>query len=303
MRTVVGWLQSTPALLPDEYIYASIGRSIAESGRPLIRGGSAHFPALLEPIVTAPAWLIGDVGVGYRLVQTIGALAMSLAAIPVYLLARRLGISAAGRARARGLAVLVPDLRLCVVHLVRAVRLPARPGRRVRGHAALARADAPCRSSRSSLFAGLATFTRAQFAVLPIVFFLAAVLVRRPRAANAGRPAGAGSCRSACSSCRSSPCSPSAPAACSASTTACSGFHLHPIRFIHWTGLDAMMLAYASGWIIVPGALLGLWLALRRPRSREEQSFALVATVLAVVLVAEAVLLQTTRPGPRASTA
>ena len=62
VRTALAWLRSVPALFPDEYIYSSIGRSIAESGRPLIRGGSAHFPALLQPIVTAPAWLIGDVG-------------------------------------------------------------------------------------------------------------------------------------------------------------------------------------------------------------------------------------------------
>ena len=58
IRTAMAWLRSVPALFPDEYIYSSIGRSIAESGRPLIRGGSAHFPALLQPIVTAPAWLI-----------------------------------------------------------------------------------------------------------------------------------------------------------------------------------------------------------------------------------------------------
>jgi hypothetical protein len=30
-RTAVGWLRSVPALFPDEYIYSSIGRSIAES--------------------------------------------------------------------------------------------------------------------------------------------------------------------------------------------------------------------------------------------------------------------------------
>ncbi len=87
VRTVVAWLQAMPSLFPDEYTYASIGRSIAESGRPLIRGASPHFPALLEPILTAPAWLIGDVDTAYRLVQAIGALAMSLAAVPVFLLA------------------------------------------------------------------------------------------------------------------------------------------------------------------------------------------------------------------------
>jgi hypothetical protein len=32
-----------------------------------------------------------------------------------------------------------------------------------------------------------------------------------------------------------------------------------------------MVLAYTSGWIIVPGAILGLWLALRRSATRLEQ--------------------------------
>ena len=48
----------TPDYLPDEYIYPSLARSFAEHGRPLIRGGTAHFPALLDPIVTAPVWLV-----------------------------------------------------------------------------------------------------------------------------------------------------------------------------------------------------------------------------------------------------
>ena len=110
VRTALAWLRATPALFPDEYIYSSLGRSLAESGRPLIRGGSAHFPALLQPILTAPAWLIGDVGVAFRVVQTISALAMSLAAIPVYLLAIRLGLSRRVALALAALAVLVPDL-------------------------------------------------------------------------------------------------------------------------------------------------------------------------------------------------
>ncbi|MGZ4408587.1 MAG: hypothetical protein ACXVY6_07330, partial [Gaiellaceae bacterium] len=36
----------TPYYLPDEYIYPSLARSLAESGRPLIRGAGVHFPAL-----------------------------------------------------------------------------------------------------------------------------------------------------------------------------------------------------------------------------------------------------------------
>ena len=110
VRTALAWLRSVPALFPDEYIYSSIGRSIAESGRPLIRGGSANFPALLQPIVTAPAWLIGDVDTAFRVVQAIGALAMSLAAVPVFLIARRLGLSTRVSLALAVFTVLVPDL-------------------------------------------------------------------------------------------------------------------------------------------------------------------------------------------------
>ena len=109
-RTGLAWLRSTPALFPDEYIYASVGRSFAESGHPAIRGAPAHFPALLQPILTAPAWLIGDVGVAFRVVQGIGALAMSLAAIPVFLIARRLGLTDRVALALAAFAVLVPDL-------------------------------------------------------------------------------------------------------------------------------------------------------------------------------------------------
>ena len=48
----------------------------------------------------------------------------------------------------------------------------------------------------------------------------------------------------------------------------------HAFTMLQWVGLDAMALAYASGWIIVPGALIGLWLALKRPRGRSERAFA-----------------------------
>ena len=53
-----------------------------------------------------------------------------------------------------------------------------------------------------------------------------------------------------------------------------------------------MTLAYAAGWIIVPGALLGLWLALSRPRTTEELAFGAVTVLLAAALFFEAGLLQ-----------
>jgi hypothetical protein len=290
-RCLVGLLQATPGLMPDEYIYASISRSLAESGRPLVRGGSAHFPALLQPILTAPAWLFGDVGLSYRFVQTIGALAMSLAAIPVYLLARKLGISQKIGLALAALAVLVPDL-------VYASFVASEPFAYPLLMAAVAAATAaltqPTRRAQLAfvLFAGLAVFTRAQFVVLPVVFVAAVVAQglreRRVRAAlrEQALPLGlflvpflavlaAG------------------PAHVLGFYHGVLGFRLHPVSFLRWTGWDAMVLAYASGWIIVPGALIGLWLVIRRPTSRAELSFGLLACLLALALITEAGLLQT----------
>ena len=110
VRLVLGWLRATPTFFADEYIYGELGRSLAESGRPLIRGASASFPALLQPLVTAPAWLFGDVETSFRVIQTLGALAMSLAAVPVYLLARRLGLGTWICLALGALALAVPDL-------------------------------------------------------------------------------------------------------------------------------------------------------------------------------------------------
>ncbi len=71
-------------------------------------------------------------------------------------------------------------------------------------------------------------------------------------------------------------------------------FHLDgsPAGVLHWAALDGMTLAYASGWIIVPGALLGLWLAVARPRSRDELAFGAVAALFAGAVLVEAGVLQ-----------
>lgn len=294
VRTAVAWLRSTPALFPDEYIYASIGRSLASSGRPLIRGHSAHFPGLLEPIVTAPAWLLGDVNAAYRLSQAIGALAMSLAAIPVYLLARRLGLSARVALAVSALAVLVPDLLYASFLTSEPFAYPLVLGAVT---AAVTALTLPTRRAQLAfvVLAGLAALARAQFVVLPLVFLLAVVAMgvaeRRVRAAVRAQVL---------------PLSVFVlpGLALLLARRHVAGFyngafqlHIHPISFLRWAGWDCMALAYASGWIIVPGALLGLWLALRRPLSRQERAFGLVVAILAVVLIAEVGLFQTTSTG------
>src|SRR6478609_1398845 len=92
LRSIAALGHPSPRYFPDEYIYASLARSIADGNGLQIRGGAAHFPALLEPLLSSPFWLSGDAATAYRVTLLWHALAMSLAAVPVFMLCRRLGL-------------------------------------------------------------------------------------------------------------------------------------------------------------------------------------------------------------------
>lgn len=293
-RTALAWLRSVPALFPDEYVYSSIGRSIAESGRPLIRGGSAHFPALLQPILTAPAWLIGDVDTGFRVVQAIGALSMSLAAIPAFLIARRLGLSSAVSLALSAFTVLVPDLLYASFVSSEPIAYPLLLASVYLTMRTLAE-PSPRWQILLVLTLGLTSLARVQFAALVAVFALATVLLggreRRLRAAVREQllpfalfAVGALALLA------------SGPSRTVGIYRYLFGFHANPLGIVHWAALDAMTLAYAAGWIIVPGALLGIWLTLVHPRSTEEFTFGVIALLVTVVLFFEAGFLQASLP-------
>src|SRR6476619_1983941 len=77
LRIIAGTAKSTPDYFVDEYRFFELGRSLAETGRPLVRGADTHFPALLQPLLTAPAWLLGDTPAVYATIKLEGALVMS----------------------------------------------------------------------------------------------------------------------------------------------------------------------------------------------------------------------------------
>lgn len=286
LRTAAGWLRATPVYFPDEYIYAELGRSIAESGRPLVRGVGASFPALLQPIVTAPAWLFDDIEVSYRLVQATGALLMSLAAVPVFFLARRLGLGAGLALGLAAVAVAVPDLFYASWLIAEPVAYPLAVTAIAVGTLALAQ-PTPKRQLGFVVFAGLATFARVQFVVLPVCFVAALVVVglreRRLRAAVREQllPLGlfliplvgllaAG------------------PGRALGYYEGVLDLDVGALSVTRWFGSDLMLLAYVSGWVLVPGALLGLVLAFWRPRSPEELSFAALASFFSLAVLFEA---------------
>ncbi len=104
-RAIVG-----PFIMVDELIYSELARSVAAGEGFRVRDVPAGGFSLVYPLLISPAYALFDsLPDAYAAVKTLNALYMSLAAVPAYLLARRLlgpGLSLA----AAVLAVAVPSL-------------------------------------------------------------------------------------------------------------------------------------------------------------------------------------------------
>ena len=273
-RTWAAWLRATPNYFPDEYIYSALSRSVAAGHLPAVRGHAAHFPALLQPILTAPAWWFGSLETGYRLSQAILCVAVSTAALAVWWTARRLGLTHGTAFAAAAIALAVPDVGYSGWLLSEPVAYPLFIAAVGTGAVALAQ---PTRRAQCAFlgFALLATFARMQLAILFLAYLAAALVLRRLRAQRivaggiaiavvVGAAGGLGYYRKA----------PSA-------------FHLVSAASL---GRNALVLAFAAGWIIVPAGLLGLAGAWRRPRTDVERAFGALALFASAGVLAEATL-------------
>ncbi len=67
-----------------------------------------------------------------------------------------------------------------------------------------------------------------------------------------------------------------------------TAYSVEPVGAAKAIGVNALVLGYAVGWAIVPGALLGLALALARPRGTGEFAFGVLALSLLVSLLIQA---------------
>jgi hypothetical protein len=285
LRFVASLGHIAPRLFPDEYIYATLGRSLGH-GSTTIRGEPAAFPALLEPLLAAPLWRLAgdDLELGYRLVQGMHALAVSLVAVPVYLIARRIGLSAGAALACSALPLLLPSGVYASYVTADAAGLLLALVAVAIGVAALER-PAPATQLLFVAWAGLATLARVQYVVLPVVFVVAAVIVERGSVRRVARDyrlilalLGAGLALVAV-----------------AGSDRVLGYYgsvvdlsLDPVAIGRWAATDAFLLAYAAGWVLVPGAVVGLALALFRPAGRAEHAFAALSAALTVLLLAEA---------------
>ena len=278
VRVVASAAHPVPRYFPDEYLYTAIARALGAGHLPAVRGTAAHFPALLAPLLAAPWQALFSPEAAYRLTQAENALLMSLAAVPVYLLARRLSLSNGYALACGAFALLIPDLVYASYTLADPVAYPFALGAIAAGVAAIER---PTRRGQSLFLAlaFLATFARVQYVILPVAFVVASFAVDRRRVLRTQR----------------------LPlvvlalpllAALALGPSRALGYysrvvHLHVGgALLHWAAVDLLLLTLSTGVVLVPGAVA----ALVRPRGRGETAFAALTAVFTAGLLLEAAL-------------
>jgi hypothetical protein len=285
VRSFLALGHTTPRLFPDEYIYSALAQSLAH-GSLTIRGEPAHFPAILEPLLAAPTWLIGSAELAYHLTQFLHVGAMCLATIPVYLLAKRAGLTRNAGLVCAALSVAIPGMLFSTYVMAEPIAYPLVLGAVA---AAVAVLDRPTYTNQFAFLALalLATFARVQFVVLIPIFVVAAVVVDGLHPLRIGRAyrvvigaigvaviavalAGLGSTLGY--------------------YRAVLDLHVDPVAIAHWVGVDLMLLTYGSGIALVPCALLGIGAGLMRAAPRGHRAFAAVTIVLTAALLGQAAL-------------
>jgi hypothetical protein len=287
IQALLARLVVMPSVFPDEYLYSQLGRSLAKTGHLTIRGVNPHFLPVLEPILTAPVWLAHDVGTSFRLLQLENAFVMSLAAIPAYLIARRLGAGTWLGVGAAAFSISGPPAIFTAMALSEPFAYPLALGVVA---AALALFERPSLRAQLVLLVlvGLACFDRLQLAALPLSIAVAVVFVglREHRLVRALREqwllvgitiVGALG---------------------GLTITLVHGlgyYKLHPhtrsgLDALRFSGVSLYVIVLATGVAVVPSAVVGLALALAKPRTRAEAAFGAVTTSFLVATIVQCVV-------------
>src|SRR5439155_10230492 len=99
-----------PWIMVDELIYSELAKSFAATGHFLVRDHPSGGYGIVYPLVIAPAWAVyRAVPDAYAAGKAINSVAMSLAAVPAYFLARRV-LSRPLALGAAALAISVPSM-------------------------------------------------------------------------------------------------------------------------------------------------------------------------------------------------
>jgi hypothetical protein len=254
---------------PDEWIYAGLSRSIGH-GHLMIHGDPAHFPAILQPLLAAPLWRFFSVDTAYQVIQVGNAVAASLVVVPIYLVARFVGLERRQGYMCAVYGLVMPTLVWIPMTISDFIAYPLAIG----AIAAAVRAiDRPSPRGQTIFLALtlLATLARVQYFVIAVAYVVAALWIDRRLAVRRHAIALASL----------------APVFVSALVAGLGFYNFTGNSFswstFTWVPLQAYLLAGLSGAIIVPGAVA----ALVRPQARPERAFALVVSVFATGLLAE----------------
>ncbi|CAN5277813.1 hypothetical protein BH18ACT14_BH18ACT14_07200 [soil metagenome] len=264
-----------PAVFTDELLHSKLAQSLAAGHGLLVRGEPFFFPSPLPALAQAPAWLAGSVSVGYELAKILNALVMSAAVFPAYWLARtlvrpRYALLAAAAAVASPAmvyhsyllseALAYPVFFLAVAVIVRALQTPSRRW----GIGVLA----------VSL---LAVATRTQFLALPLAFGLAALAggwtTLRRQAIPLGGFLALGVAGLATGGAALGP------------YIATTAIQYDSADAVRWGGATATLPPFAAGWLVAPGAALGLAYLLVRPRIRADRSIGVFISALGAIVL------------------
>jgi hypothetical protein len=97
-----------PWIFSDELFYSELAKSFGSTGHFAIRGEASSAYGFVYPVLVAPAYaLFGSIPRAYAAVKGINAALMSLSAVPIYLLARRV-VSVRGALVAVTLTLVLP---------------------------------------------------------------------------------------------------------------------------------------------------------------------------------------------------
>ena len=193
----LGWVLSLATtrvknwfVMTDELYYERLAVSVAQTGSLLPRLHGELVPNVnqLYPVLISPLYGDGNVPASFAGAHRLNAFLIASAAIPVYLLARRIGLGRLVALWAGALSVAVPWVALASFLLTEVVAYPAFCW------ALLALTHAVARKSwRTDLLAlvviGVAVLARTQFVVLLAVFVVAVVVEAMLDATPRGAPA------------------------------------------------------------------------------------------------------------------
>jgi Dolichyl-phosphate-mannose-protein mannosyltransferase len=178
LRFAVAWRTATPWIVPDEPVYSQLARSFAETGHFAVAGHP--FPAWsfgpLYPILVAPAyWAFSSLTDAYLMVKALNCLLFASAAIPAYLLARRL-LDQRNALLLAFLAVLIPSGIYTTKVMTESLSYPLFL---VAALSVVAVLERPSRRAEVFALAAIAAaaLSRAQLIVLLPAFLSAALLV------------------------------------------------------------------------------------------------------------------------------